>query len=124
VPVVRRANQMNLMGLAQAINDLSTRARNKQLSPDDVQGGTFTITNYGTLGALFGTPVINQPQAAILGTGAIVKRVVVVESPTGDTIAIRPMMFLSLTFDHRILDGGSADPFLRAIVEKLQNYQA
>ncbi len=124
VPVVRNADQKSLLGLAQAINDLTDRARNKKLVPDDVQGGTFTITNYGTLGSLFGTPVINQPQAAILGTGAIVKRVVVVEGPGGDSIAIRPQMFLSLTFDHRILDGGSADPFLRSVVEKLQNYQA
>jgi 2-oxoisovalerate dehydrogenase E2 component (dihydrolipoyl transacylase) len=124
VPVVRGADQKSLMGLAHDINDLATRARNKQLLPDDVQGGTFTMTNYGTLGSLFGTPVINQPQAAILGTGAIVKRVVVVEAPGGDTIAIRPMMFLALTFDHRILDGGSADPFLRNIVDRLQGYTA
>lgn len=124
VPVVRNADQRNLLGMAQAINDLTERARNKKLVPDDVQGGTFTLTNYGTLGSLFGTPVINQPQAAILGTGAIVKRVVVLEGPGGDSIGIRPMMFLSLTFDHRILDGGSADPFMQRLVERLQTYQA
>src|SRR5207247_918666 len=99
----RNADQKSLMGLARDVVDLANRARNKQLVPDDVQGGTFTLTNYGTLGSLFGTPIINQPQAAILGTGAIVKRVVVVEGPGGDTIAIRPMMLLALTFDHRIL---------------------
>jgi 2-oxoglutarate dehydrogenase E2 component (dihydrolipoamide succinyltransferase) len=124
VPVLRNADQKSLMGVARDIGDLATRARNKQLLPDDVQGGTFTLTNYGTLGSLFGTPVINQPQVAILGTGAIVKRVVVAEGPGGDSIAIRPMMFLALTFDHRVLDGGMADPFLRSIVERLQNYQA
>jgi 2-oxoglutarate dehydrogenase E2 component (dihydrolipoamide succinyltransferase) len=124
VPVIRNADQKSLLGLARDLADVTSRARNKQLMPDDVQGGTFTITNYGTLGSLFGTPVINQPQAAILGTGAIVKRVVVVEGPGGDTIAIRPMMFIALTFDHRILDGGTADPFLRSVVDKLQNAQA
>jgi 2-oxoglutarate dehydrogenase E2 component (dihydrolipoamide succinyltransferase) len=123
VPVLRNADQKSLLGLARDIGDLVGRARNRQLTPDDVQGGTFTLTNYGTLGTLFGTPVINQPQAAILGTGAIVKRVVVVEGPGGDTIAIRPMMFIALTFDHRILDGGTADPFLRNIVERLEGYQ-
>ena len=104
------------------MTDLATRARDKKLTPDDVQGGTFTITNYGTLGSLFGTPVINQPQAAILGTGAIKKRPVVLEGPEGDSIGIRPMMFLALTFDHRILDGGTADPFVETIVRKLENY--
>jgi 2-oxoglutarate dehydrogenase E2 component (dihydrolipoamide succinyltransferase) len=124
VPVIRNANEKSLPGIAREVNDLAARARNKQLVPDDVQGGTFTFTNYGTLGSLFGTPVINQPQAAILGTGAIRKQVVVVEGPDGDSIAIRPTMFLSLTFDHRVLDGGTADPFVQTIVRKLQEYSA
>jgi 2-oxoglutarate dehydrogenase E2 component (dihydrolipoamide succinyltransferase) len=123
VPVIRNADQKSLMGLARDVVDLANRARNKKLVPDDVQGGTFTITNYGTLGSLLGTPVINQPQTAILGTGAIRKQVVVVEGPGGDTIAIRPMMYLSLTFDHRVLDGGLADPFVQTIVRKLETYE-
>jgi 2-oxoglutarate dehydrogenase E2 component (dihydrolipoamide succinyltransferase) len=123
VPVVRDAGEKNLAGLAREVTDLATRARNKQLVPDDVQGGTFTITNYGTLGALIGTPVINQPQAAILGSGAIRKLPVVVEGLDGDSIGIRPTMFLTLTFDHRILDGGTADPFVRTIVEFLEGYR-
>jgi 2-oxoglutarate dehydrogenase E2 component (dihydrolipoamide succinyltransferase) len=122
VPVIRNADEKSLQGIARDVTDLASRARNKQLVPDDVQGGTFTITNYGTLGSLIGTPVINQPQAAILGTGAIRKIPVVIESPEGDSIGIRPMMFLSLTFDHRILDGGTADPFVQTIVRKLEHY--
>lgn len=124
VPVIKNADEKNLMGMAKAVNDLATRARGKQLKPDDVQGGTLTVTNYGTLGSLFGTPVINQPQTAILGTGAIKKRVVVVESPAGDAVAIRPMMYLALTFDHRVLDGGTADPFMQTLVRYLENYEA
>jgi 2-oxoglutarate dehydrogenase E2 component (dihydrolipoamide succinyltransferase) len=122
VPVIRHADEKSLVGLAREVNDLANRARTKQLTPDDVQGGTFTLTNYGTLGSLFGTPVINQPQAAILGTGAIKKRVVVVEGPGGDSIGIRPMMHLALTFDHRVLDGGTADPFVQSIVRHLEQY--
>ncbi len=124
VPVIKNADEKNLIGMAKAVNDLSGRARAKGLKPDDVQGGTFTVTNYGTLGSLFGTPVINQPQTAILGTGAIKKRVVVVEGPGGDSIAIRPMMYLALTFDHRVLDGGTADPFMQALVRRLEGYAA
>jgi len=124
VPVIKNADEKSLVGLSRDINDLAERARSRRLVPDDVQGGTFTITNYGTLGSLFGTPVINQPQAAILGTGAIKKRVVVVEGPEGDQIAIRPMMYVALTFDHRILDGGSADPFMRTLIELLERYEA
>jgi len=123
VPVVRNADQKGLMGLAREIADLTGRARNRQLVPDDVHGGTFTITNYGTLGSVIGTPIIYQPQAAILGTGAIRKRVVVLEHANGDTIGIRAMMYLALSFDHRVLDGGSADPFVHAIVEKLERYE-
>ncbi len=116
VPVIRNADQLSLFQASQAVNDLATRARNKQLSPEEVRGGTFTITNHGTSGSLFATPVINQPQCAILGTGAIQKRPMVIE----DAIAIRPMIYLSLTFDHRILDGAVADYFLNAIREGLE----
>ncbi len=124
VPVIKQANTKSLTGIAADVNDLAGRARAGALKPDDIAGGTFTITNYGTLGSLFGTPVINQPQCAILGTGAIKKRVVVVESPYGDQIAIRPMMYLALTFDHRILDGGTADPFMRTLTQLLEGYGA
>lgn len=125
VPVIKDADQKSLLGLARAVNDLSGRARGHQLKPDEVQGGTFTITNHGVSGSLFATPIINQPQCAILGVGAIQKRVVVVEapSPTGsaaDVIAIRPMVYLTLTFDHRILDGAIADAFLGKVVSTLQ----
>ncbi|NIS82534.1 MAG: 2-oxo acid dehydrogenase subunit E2 [Anaerolineales bacterium] len=127
VPVIYNAAQMSLRGLAWAVNDLATRARARKLKPDEVQNGTFTITNHGVGGSLFATPIINQPQCAILGVGALQKRVVVVETkmPTGeivDTIAIRPMIYLSLTFDHRILDGAVADHFLGIIVQRLQNW--
>jgi 2-oxoisovalerate dehydrogenase E2 component (dihydrolipoyl transacylase) len=127
VPVIRDADQMSLRGLAGAVGDLSGRARAKQLKPDEVQGGTFTITNHGVSGSLFATPIINQPQCAILGVGTIQKRVVVVETPSpgggsSDVIAIRPMVYLTLTFDHRILDGVIADTFLQAVVKKLHNW--
>jgi 2-oxoglutarate dehydrogenase dihydrolipoamide succinyltransferase (E2 component) len=123
VPVVKHADSLSLLGLAHSINDLSTRARSKKLQPDEVQGGTFTITNHGTNGSLFATPIINQPQCAILGVGLIQKRVVVVSDPAGgDSIAIRPMVYLSLTFDHRILDGAIADHFLGKVVELLQEW--
>ena len=119
VPVVKNADRLSLLGLARTINDLSNRARVRQLSPDEVQGGTFTITNHGTSGSLFASPIINQPQCAILGVGAIQKRVVVID----DAIAIRPMVYISLTFDHRILDGAIADYFLGKVVESLENWQ-
>jgi len=118
VPVIRNADSLSLLGLARKINDLAERARNQKLKPDEVIGGTFTITNHGTSGSLFATPIINQPQCAILGVGAIQKRVTVIN----DAIAIRPMVYLSLTFDHRILDGSSADGFLAKIVEILENW--
>ncbi|MCL4393608.1 MAG: 2-oxo acid dehydrogenase subunit E2, partial [Chloroflexi bacterium] len=118
VPVIKHADEKSLLGIARAVNDLASRAREKRLSPDDVQGGTFTLTNYGVFGSLFGTPVINQPQAAILGVGAIQKRVVVTSTPAADggvndAIAIRPMVYLSLTFDHRLLDGAIGDQFVQ-----------
>lgn len=118
VPVIKNADSLSLLGLARMVNDLATRARNRQLKPDEVQEGTFTITNHGISGSLFATPIINQPQCAILGVGAIQKRVVVID----DAIAIRPMVYLSLTFDHRILDGAVADHFLAKVVESLQNW--
>lgn len=123
VPVIKNADSLSLLGLARAINDLASRARARQLKPDDVQGGTFTITNHGVSGSLFATPIINQPQCAILGVGAIQKRVVVVSDASGaDLIAIRPMVYLGLTFDHRILDGALADAFLGKVVQTLQNW--
>lgn len=119
VPVIRRADGLSLLGLARAINDLANRARAHRLLPDEVRGGTFSITNHGISGSLFATPIINQPQCGILGVGAIQKRAVVVE---GDAIAVRPMVYLSFTFDHRILDGALADGFLAKVVETLQNW--
>ncbi len=122
VPVVKNADQYNLVGLARAIYDLANRARNKQLKPDEIEGGTFTLTNIGSFGSLMGTPIINQPQVAILATGAIKKRVVVVETPHGDAIAIRHIMYLSLSYDHRIIDGALAGAFLKRYVELLENF--
>jgi 2-oxoglutarate dehydrogenase E2 component (dihydrolipoamide succinyltransferase) len=123
VPVIKRAEQLSLLGFANAIGDLANRARGHKLSTDEVRGGTFTITNHGISGSLFATPIINQPQCAILGVGTIQKRVVVIEDQAGgDTIAVRPMVYLSLTFDHRILDGASADGFLAKVVDTLENW--
>lgn len=118
VPVIKNADSYSLLGLARAINDLANRARSRQLRPDEVKGGTFTLTNHGTSGSLFATPIINQPQCGILGVGAVQKRVVVIS----DAIAIRPMVYVSLTFDHRILDGAIADHFLAKVVETLENW--
>ncbi len=118
VPVIRNADERNLLGLARAINDLSSRARSKQLKPDEVQGGTFTITNPGIFGAVYGLPLINQPQAAILGVGSIEKRAVVVD----DAIAIRPTCHLTLGYDHRIIDGADAGRFLAYLKERLENF--
>ncbi len=115
VPVIKKADDLSMLGLARTINDLANRARAKQLQPEEVRGGTFTITNHGISGSLFASPIINQPQCGILGVGAIQKRVVVIN----DAIAIRPMAYISLTFDHRILDGAIADYFLGKVVESL-----
>jgi 2-oxoglutarate dehydrogenase E2 component (dihydrolipoamide succinyltransferase) len=123
VPVIKHADDRSLAGLARTVHDLATRARSRQLKPDEVQGGTFTITNYGAFGSLIGTPIINQPQAAILGVGAVQKRPVVVEVDRADTIAIKPMMYLALSFDHRVLDGSTADPFVADIKHRLENYK-
>jgi len=120
VPVIRRADELALPGLARQINDLASRARAGQLKPDEVQGGTFTITNHGVSGSLFATPIINQPQTAILGVGAIQKRVVVLDN---DAIAVRPMVYLTLTFDHRVLDGATADRFMADIKRKLEEWE-
>ena len=120
VPVIRQAQRLSLEGLAAAIGDVGARARERQLSPDDVQGGTFTITNPGQFGAVLATPIINQPQVAILDLEAIVKRPVVVDGPDADAIAIRPMAYLPLSFDHRALDGAVAARFLARIRERLE----
>ena len=118
VPVVKRADEKSFLAIARAVKDLADRARTKHLSVDDVQGGTFTITNPGVFGGLFGTPIINQPQVAILGGGAIEKRPVI----RHDAIAIRPMVYLVLTFDHRIIDGAMADQFMSRIQAVLENW--
>lgn len=118
VPVIKKAEDLSLLAMARAVNDLANRARTKKLQPDDVKGGTFTLTNHGVSGSLFAFPVINQPQAGILGVGAMQKRVVVID----DAIAIRPMVYMSFVFDHRILDGASADWFLAKVKETLENW--
>jgi len=119
VPVIKRADEKSLLGLAREINDFAKRARAKALKAEEVQGGTFTLTNHGVSGSLFATPVINQPQTAILGVGAVQKRVVVLEN---DAIAVRPMVYLSLTFDHRVLDGAVADKFMQVVKAALENW--
>jgi pyruvate/2-oxoglutarate dehydrogenase complex dihydrolipoamide acyltransferase (E2) component len=118
VPVIKGADNLSLLAMARSVNDLAHRARTKKLQPDDVKGGTFTLTNHGISGSLFAFPVINQPQCGILGVGAMQKRVVVID----DAIAIRPMVYLSFVFDHRILDGASADWFLMKVKETLENW--
>ncbi len=123
VPVLKNADEKNTLGLARSINDLGERARTKKLSPDEVQGGTFTITNPGIYGGLFGTPIINQPQVAILGVGGVKKRPVVVETKEGDFIAIRSMCYLALTFDHRLIDGAVADQFMARVRQIIESGQ-
>ena len=122
VPVIKNADRMNLYGLAKSVNDLANRARLNKLGPDEIQGGTFTITNVGTFGNLMGTPIINQPQVAILATGAIKKKPVVIENPEGDSIGIRHMMYLSLSYDHRVVDGALGGSFLRKVAEYLEGF--
>ena len=122
VPVIRNADQLNLLGLAKAANDLADRARSKKLGPDELKGGTFTITNPGVFGSLFGTPVINQPQVAILGIGAIEKRPMVMSDADGcDTIAIRVMSYFGITYDHRLVDGADADHFMNSVKKMLES---
>jgi 2-oxoglutarate dehydrogenase E2 component (dihydrolipoamide succinyltransferase) len=119
VPVLKNVDEKNLRGIAHALNDIGERARNKKLSTDDVKDGTFTITNPGQFGAVIGTPIINQPQVAIMGMGAIKKRAVVID----DAIAIRPIIMLSLSFDHRVIDGAVADQFMADVQKQLENWQ-
>jgi 2-oxoglutarate dehydrogenase E2 component (dihydrolipoamide succinyltransferase) len=122
VPVIRSADQLNLVGLAKQVNNLADNARNNKLRPEDISDGTFTLTNVGSFGSLMGTPIINQPQVAILAVGAIKKRPVVVETPHGDSIAIRHMMYLSMSYDHRIIDGSLGATFLTAVANELENF--
>jgi 2-oxoglutarate dehydrogenase E2 component (dihydrolipoamide succinyltransferase) len=122
VPVIKDADERSLLGLARAVDDLSERARTRRLKPDDVDGGTFTITNHGINGSIFAVPIINQPQAAILGVGAIQKRAVVISEGDLDAIAIRLRCYLGLTFDHRLIDGTTADQFLRILKQALEDY--
>ena len=122
VPVIKNADKLNLVGLTKSVNDLANRARNNKLQPDDVKDGTFTITNVGSFGNVMGTPIINQPQVAILAVGAIKKKPAVVETKQGDMIAIRHMMFLSLSYDHRVVDGALGGSFLRRVADYLEQW--
>lgn len=122
VPVIKNSDHLNLLGLSKEMNRLAESARNNKLGPDDIQGGTFTISNFGTFKNDMGTPIINQPQVAILATGNITKKPAVVETPTGDIIAVRHKMFLSLTYDHRVVDGALGGAFLRRIADYLENF--
>ena len=122
VPVIKNADQLNLTGLTKQVNGLANAARNNKLKPDDTADGTFTLTNVGTFGSIMGTPLINQPQVAIMAAGAIKKRPVVIETEQGDSIAIRHMMFLSLSYDHRIIDGALGSTFLNAVAKELENF--
>lgn len=122
VPVIPHADELNLKGLARQIQQVAERARNKQTQPNELQNGTFSISNHGAAGSLFGTPVLNQGQCGILGVGMVEKRVKVIASPHGDMMAIRPCTYLSFTFDHRILDGANADAFMATIKKRLENW--
>lgn len=122
VPVIKNADQMNLIGLTKSVNDLASRARANKLQPDEIQGGTFTVTNVGGFGNVMGTPIINQPQVAILATGTIKKKPAVLETPEGDVIAIRHIMFLSLSYDHRVVDGSLGGTFLRRVADYLEQW--
>jgi 2-oxoglutarate dehydrogenase E2 component (dihydrolipoamide succinyltransferase) len=123
VPVVKGANNLNLIGTAKSVNNLTQKARNNNLKPDDVQGGTFTITNIGTFGNIIGTPIINQPEVAILATGVIQKKPAVIETKEGDFIGIRQMMFISMSYDHRVVDGMLGGSFLRKVGDYLENFE-
>jgi 2-oxoglutarate dehydrogenase E2 component (dihydrolipoamide succinyltransferase) len=122
VPVIKNADQLNLMGIAKKVNDLAERARANKLTPDEIQGGTYTLTNVGSFGNVMGTPIINQPQVAILAVGAIRKKPAVIETPQGDAIAIRHMMFLSHSYDHRIVDGALGGRFVRRVADYLEEW--
>ncbi|UPQ79563.1 2-oxo acid dehydrogenase subunit E2 [Flavobacterium azooxidireducens] len=122
VPVIKNADMLNLVGLTKTVNDLANRARNNQLKPDEIQGGTYTVTNVGTFGSVFGTPIINQPQVAILALGAIRKVPAVIEAPTGDYIGIRHKMFLSHSYDHRVVDGSLGGQFVKRVADYLEGF--
>lgn len=122
VPVIKNADQLNLLGITKAVNDLANRARQNKLSPDEISGGTYTITNVGTFGNVMGTPIINQPQVAIMAMGAIQKKPAVIETPQGDFIGIRHMMFLSHSYDHRVVDGALGGKFVRKVADYLENF--
>jgi 2-oxoglutarate dehydrogenase E2 component (dihydrolipoamide succinyltransferase) len=122
VPVIKNADHLNLLGLTKAVNDLANRARQNKLQPDEISGGTYTLTNVGSFGNVMGTPIINQPQAAIMATGAIKKKPAVIETPNGDTIGIRQMMFLSHSYDHRVVDGALGGSFVRRVADYLENF--
>jgi len=122
VPNIKGAEQLNLIGLGKAINDLAYRSRNKRLTPDDISGGTFSITNYGVFGTVFGTPIINQPEVAILGVGAVIKKPVVINVDGSDAIAIRHIMALTLSHDHRLIDGMLGGLFLKYMKDSLENF--
>ena len=122
VPVIKNADRMNLLGITRSVNDLATRARNNKLKPDEIQDGTFTLTNVGSFGNVMGTPIINQPQVAIMAVGAIRKKPAVIETPQGDTIGIRHMMFLSLSYDHRVVDGMLGGSFLKRVADYLEGF--
>jgi 2-oxoglutarate dehydrogenase E2 component (dihydrolipoamide succinyltransferase) len=124
VPVIKSADQLNLIGLTKSVNDLANRARQNQLKPEEIQGGTFTLTNVGSFGNVMGTPIINQPQVAIMAVGAIRKKPAVIETEYGDVIAIRQMMFLSLSYDHRVVDGMLGGSFLRRVADYLEQFDA
>ena len=124
VPVIKHADQLNLVGLTKQVNNLANAARTGKLRPDDTTGGTFTLTNVGTFGSIMGTPIINQPQVAIMAVGAIKKRPMVIETPQGDSIAIRHMMYISLSYDHRIIDGALGSTFLNAVSKELENFDS
>jgi 2-oxoglutarate dehydrogenase E2 component (dihydrolipoamide succinyltransferase) len=122
VPVIKNADYLNLVGLSKQVNTLADNARNNRLKPDDTSGGTFTITNVGTFGSLMGTPIINQPQVAILALGVIKKRPMVIETSQGDSIGIRYMMYLSLSYDHRVVDGSVGASFLTEVAKEFENW--
>jgi 2-oxoglutarate dehydrogenase E2 component (dihydrolipoamide succinyltransferase) len=122
VPVIKNADQLNLTGLTKQVNNLANAARTNKLKPDDTSGGTFTLSNVGTFGSIMGTPIINQPQVAIMAVGAIKKRPVVMETEQGDSIAIRHMMYISLSYDHRIIDGALGSTFLNAVAKEFENF--
>ena len=122
VPVIKDADRLSLLGLTKAVNDLANRARNNNLKPNEIEGGTYTVTNVGSFGNVMGTPIINQPQVGILAVGAIQKKVAVIETPLGDQIGIRHKMFLSHTYDHRLVDGALGGQFVRRVADLLEGF--